>query len=189
MSQRGEASRPACQHKVMRFAIDVPNFGDFADPRIVADLARRAEEAGWDGLFVWDHVTHRKELRRTIADPWVLLTAAAPGCAVGRRRADPGVPRRPAVRPGGPSAGGTTWKVPTPCCAAPTRGRPASSSVTRRVDVPLPQGPERLSHLGVAGPWAGLELGAQPVHVGQDLTAQRPALGVFRRVGAEQVGE
>src|ERR1035441_2879974 len=77
MSQRGEASRPACQHKVMRFAIDVPNFGDFADPRIVADLARRAEEAGWDGLFVWDHVTHRKELRRTIADPWVLLTAAA----------------------------------------------------------------------------------------------------------------
>jgi alkanesulfonate monooxygenase SsuD/methylene tetrahydromethanopterin reductase-like flavin-dependent oxidoreductase (luciferase family) len=44
---------------------------------VVADLARRAEEAGWDGLFVWDHVTHRKELRRHIADPWVLLTAAA----------------------------------------------------------------------------------------------------------------
>jgi len=61
----------------MRFAIDVPNFGDFADPRVVADLARRAEDAGWDGLFVWDHITHRKELRRTIADPWVLLTAAA----------------------------------------------------------------------------------------------------------------
>jgi alkanesulfonate monooxygenase SsuD/methylene tetrahydromethanopterin reductase-like flavin-dependent oxidoreductase (luciferase family) len=61
----------------MRFAVDVPNFGDFADPRVVADLARRAEDAGWDGLFVWDHVTHRKELRRTIADPWVLLTAAA----------------------------------------------------------------------------------------------------------------
>jgi Luciferase-like monooxygenase len=61
----------------MRFAVDVPNFGDFADPRVVADLARRAEEAGWDGLFVWDHVTHRKKLRRAIADPWVLLTAAA----------------------------------------------------------------------------------------------------------------
>jgi alkanesulfonate monooxygenase SsuD/methylene tetrahydromethanopterin reductase-like flavin-dependent oxidoreductase (luciferase family) len=61
----------------MRFAVDVPNFGDFADPRVVAGLARRAEEAGWDGLFVWDHVTHRKELRRAIADPWVLLTAAA----------------------------------------------------------------------------------------------------------------
>ena len=61
----------------MRFAVDIPNFGDFADPRVVADLARRAEEAGWDGLFVWDHVTHRKELRRQIADPWILLTAAA----------------------------------------------------------------------------------------------------------------
>jgi len=61
----------------MRFAIDVPNFGDFADPRVVADLARRAEDAGWDGLFVWDHVTHRKELKRKIADPWILLTAAA----------------------------------------------------------------------------------------------------------------
>jgi len=61
----------------MRFAVDVPNFGDFADPRVVADLARRAEEVGWDGLFVWDHVTHRKTLRRQIADPWVLLTAAA----------------------------------------------------------------------------------------------------------------
>jgi alkanesulfonate monooxygenase SsuD/methylene tetrahydromethanopterin reductase-like flavin-dependent oxidoreductase (luciferase family) len=61
----------------MRFAVDVPNFGDFADPRVVADLARRAEDAGWDGLFVWDHVTHQKDLRRHIADPWVLLTAAA----------------------------------------------------------------------------------------------------------------
>ncbi len=61
----------------MRFAVDVPNFGDFADPRVVAGLARRAEDAGWDGLFVWDHITHRKALRRTIADPWVLLTAAA----------------------------------------------------------------------------------------------------------------
>ena len=61
----------------MRFAVDVPNFGDFADPRLFADLARRTEEAGWDGLFVWDHVTHSKQARRQIADPWVLLTAAA----------------------------------------------------------------------------------------------------------------
>lgn len=61
----------------MRFAVDVPNFGDFADPRVFASLARRAERAGWDGLFVWDHVTHDKRLRRHIADPWALLTAAA----------------------------------------------------------------------------------------------------------------
>jgi len=33
----------------MRFAVVVPNFGDFADPRVLAGLARRSEEAGWDG--------------------------------------------------------------------------------------------------------------------------------------------
>ncbi len=38
----------------LHVAFKIPNFGDFADPRVVADLARRAEEAGWDGLFVWD---------------------------------------------------------------------------------------------------------------------------------------
>src|ERR1700734_82578 len=70
----------------MRFAINVPNFGDFAAPLVIADLARRSEEAGWDGLFVWDHVTHRKTLRRHIADPWVLLTAATLATPVARRR-------------------------------------------------------------------------------------------------------
>jgi alkanesulfonate monooxygenase SsuD/methylene tetrahydromethanopterin reductase-like flavin-dependent oxidoreductase (luciferase family) len=40
----------------MRYGICVPNLGQFADPRQVGELARRAEEAGWDGFFVWDHV-------------------------------------------------------------------------------------------------------------------------------------
>ena len=61
----------------MRYAVNVPNFGDFADPRAVAELAQRAEAAGWDGLFVWDHVTFEKRLVREVGDPWVLLTAAA----------------------------------------------------------------------------------------------------------------
>jgi alkanesulfonate monooxygenase SsuD/methylene tetrahydromethanopterin reductase-like flavin-dependent oxidoreductase (luciferase family) len=61
----------------MRFAVNIPNFGAFGDPRAVADLARRAEEAGWDALFVWDHVTWVKNRHRQISDPWVLLTAAA----------------------------------------------------------------------------------------------------------------
>jgi hypothetical protein len=122
----------------MRFAVDVPNFGDFADPRVVAGLARRAEEAGWDGLFVWDHVTHRKEMRREIADPWVLLTAAALATErirlgtmitpVARRRVSKLAREvttldRP-VRPGGPNACGTTWSAPSPCCAASRRARP-----------------------------------------------------------------
>lgn len=63
----------------MRCSVNVPNFGDFADPRAVATVARAAEDAGWDGLFVWDHVVHRKEVRRgqPFGDPWMLLTAAA----------------------------------------------------------------------------------------------------------------
>ena len=63
----------------MRFSINVPNFGDFADARTVAKLAEAAEQAGWDGLFVWDHVVHDKSARRgqPFGDPWMLLTAAA----------------------------------------------------------------------------------------------------------------
>ncbi len=63
----------------MRFSINIPNFGDFADPRTVAMVAAAAEEAGWDGLFVWDHVVHDKAKRRgqPFGDPWMLLTAAA----------------------------------------------------------------------------------------------------------------
>jgi len=36
---------------------------------------------------------------------------------------------------------------------------------------------------------SGLKLGAQPVHVGQDLAAKLPSLRTFGRVGGEQVGE
>lgn len=61
----------------MRFSVNLPNFGDFADPRTVAKVAVAAEQAGWDGLFVWDHVLHRKHGDRPFGDPWMLLTAAA----------------------------------------------------------------------------------------------------------------
>ncbi|WP_371407971.1 LLM class flavin-dependent oxidoreductase [Kribbella sp. NBC_00662] len=63
----------------MRFSINIPNFGDFADAHTVARVAVAAEEAGWDGLFFWDHVVHSKEQRRgqPFGDPWMLMTAAA----------------------------------------------------------------------------------------------------------------
>jgi alkanesulfonate monooxygenase SsuD/methylene tetrahydromethanopterin reductase-like flavin-dependent oxidoreductase (luciferase family) len=66
----------------MRFAVDIPNIGtfggqgsDFADPRFVAELAHEAEQAGWDGFFIWDHIG--ADWPVAIADPWVLLAAAA----------------------------------------------------------------------------------------------------------------
>jgi alkanesulfonate monooxygenase SsuD/methylene tetrahydromethanopterin reductase-like flavin-dependent oxidoreductase (luciferase family) len=61
----------------MRYSVNVPNFGEFAAPEVFAEVARTAEEAGWDGLLVWDHVVGEKELRWQLADPWILLTAAA----------------------------------------------------------------------------------------------------------------
>ena len=63
----------------MRFSINIPNFGDFADARTVATVAAAAEQAGWDALFVWDHVRARQGQRRgqPFGDPWMLLAAAA----------------------------------------------------------------------------------------------------------------
>jgi alkanesulfonate monooxygenase SsuD/methylene tetrahydromethanopterin reductase-like flavin-dependent oxidoreductase (luciferase family) len=63
----------------MQFSVNIPNFGDFADARVVAKVAAAAEAAGWDALFVWDHVVHDKQRRQgqPFGDPWILLTAAA----------------------------------------------------------------------------------------------------------------
>jgi alkanesulfonate monooxygenase SsuD/methylene tetrahydromethanopterin reductase-like flavin-dependent oxidoreductase (luciferase family) len=67
----------------MKRAIDVGLFGELADPRVVARLAARAEERGWDGFFVWDHIAYRAPVR-AVADPWVALAAVA--CATSRVR-------------------------------------------------------------------------------------------------------
>jgi alkanesulfonate monooxygenase SsuD/methylene tetrahydromethanopterin reductase-like flavin-dependent oxidoreductase (luciferase family) len=43
---------------------------------VAARLAARAEERGWDGFFVWDHIAFRAPVR-AVADPWVSLAAVA----------------------------------------------------------------------------------------------------------------
>ena len=45
----------------MQFAIDLPPFGPFSDPSLVAQLAEVAEKAGWHGFFLWDHLNYRLE--------------------------------------------------------------------------------------------------------------------------------
>ncbi|MEV0554824.1 LLM class flavin-dependent oxidoreductase [Streptomyces sp. NPDC050597] len=59
-----------------RSALWLPLFDDLADPREVARLAADAEEAGWDGCFVWDHLRWREPVRQ-VADPWITLAAVA----------------------------------------------------------------------------------------------------------------
>jgi alkanesulfonate monooxygenase SsuD/methylene tetrahydromethanopterin reductase-like flavin-dependent oxidoreductase (luciferase family) len=60
----------------MRFAINIPNFGVIGDARALADLAHEAEESGWDGFFLWDHIGANWGESR-FADPWLALTAIA----------------------------------------------------------------------------------------------------------------
>lgn len=67
----------------MKHAIDVAPFGELADPRVLSELATAAEERGWDGFFVWDHVAYRAPVR-AVADPWVALAAVA--CATRKVR-------------------------------------------------------------------------------------------------------
>jgi alkanesulfonate monooxygenase SsuD/methylene tetrahydromethanopterin reductase-like flavin-dependent oxidoreductase (luciferase family) len=60
----------------MRSALFLPIFDDLANPRVLVQLAVGAEDAGWDGMFLWDHVRWREPVRAA-ADPWIALTAMA----------------------------------------------------------------------------------------------------------------
>ena len=54
----------------LRYGFVIPT----GDPRVVAGLAREAEEAGWDGAFYWDGI-YVGEM--DTYDPWVVMAAMA----------------------------------------------------------------------------------------------------------------
>lgn len=58
----------------MRHAVSIPPFTDAAT---IVDLAVDAERAGWDAVFVWDHVQWIAPLGLDVHDPWALLSAMA----------------------------------------------------------------------------------------------------------------
>ena len=58
----------------MRFAVTVQNFGAFADIHRLVELAIEAEDSGWDGFFLWDHIFWGGP---PMLDPWVTLAATA----------------------------------------------------------------------------------------------------------------
>jgi alkanesulfonate monooxygenase SsuD/methylene tetrahydromethanopterin reductase-like flavin-dependent oxidoreductase (luciferase family) len=49
----------------------------FTDPGTVVALAVEAEQSGWDGVFVWDHLVFQRQSRIDVHDPWILLAAMA----------------------------------------------------------------------------------------------------------------
>ncbi len=63
----------------MHYGVYVPNFGPYGDVRVLAELAFEAEEAGWDGFFIWDQVSKTTLTPGfdAMVDSWVALTAIA----------------------------------------------------------------------------------------------------------------
>jgi alkanesulfonate monooxygenase SsuD/methylene tetrahydromethanopterin reductase-like flavin-dependent oxidoreductase (luciferase family) len=78
----------------MQYGMSLPNFGEFADVRLLAGVAREAEHAGWDGFYLWDHVYWSIF---PMADPWIALAAVA--LATDRIRIGPMVTPLPRRRP------------------------------------------------------------------------------------------
>ncbi|AGL16522.1 Luciferase-like, subgroup [Actinoplanes sp. N902-109] len=51
--------------------------GEYADPRVLVNLAQDAERAGWDAVFVWDSLVFDVRTRPAVTDPWIALAAIA----------------------------------------------------------------------------------------------------------------
>jgi probable F420-dependent oxidoreductase len=61
--------------RAMRHGLLVANVGTYSDPRNVVRVGVAAEAAGWEALFVWDHLAFA--WGPPAADPWVTLAAVA----------------------------------------------------------------------------------------------------------------
>jgi alkanesulfonate monooxygenase SsuD/methylene tetrahydromethanopterin reductase-like flavin-dependent oxidoreductase (luciferase family) len=59
----------------LKYAVNLPIFERYSDARYLAELARDAEDAGWDGFFIWDHMA--TPWGDQIGDPWISLAAIA----------------------------------------------------------------------------------------------------------------
>jgi alkanesulfonate monooxygenase SsuD/methylene tetrahydromethanopterin reductase-like flavin-dependent oxidoreductase (luciferase family) len=57
----------------MKFGIEVVPFGAYSDPRKIVELAQAAEAAGWEAIWIWDHVL----FPYGVGDPWISLAAVA----------------------------------------------------------------------------------------------------------------
>jgi alkanesulfonate monooxygenase SsuD/methylene tetrahydromethanopterin reductase-like flavin-dependent oxidoreductase (luciferase family) len=67
--------RPILVH--MQFGVYCANFGYLGEARPLIDLAVLAEECGWDGFFVYDHVIPFPGHAVSSVDPWTVLAVVA----------------------------------------------------------------------------------------------------------------
>ncbi|MFF1821699.1 LLM class flavin-dependent oxidoreductase [Kribbella sp. NPDC058245] len=61
----------------MRYSVTVGAVGAGRDPRGLAELARVAEDSGWDGMFLEDYLVYQGDASEPTWDPWVCLAAMA----------------------------------------------------------------------------------------------------------------
>lgn len=61
----------------MRHALFLAPFEELSDPHALVEVAQAAEEAGWDALFLWDHVLRDPAEASRVADAWTMLAAVA----------------------------------------------------------------------------------------------------------------
>jgi alkanesulfonate monooxygenase SsuD/methylene tetrahydromethanopterin reductase-like flavin-dependent oxidoreductase (luciferase family) len=62
---------------VLSYAVGVPNVREYADPRLLVELSVEAEAAGWDGVFVWDHIAREEDPSVPATDPWIAIAGMA----------------------------------------------------------------------------------------------------------------
>ena len=60
----------------LRNAIGLPTVGEFGDPLVLVELAVAAEESGWDGVYLWEHVLYH-DPTWPVANTTVTLAAIA----------------------------------------------------------------------------------------------------------------
>ena len=71
----------------MKHAVYAPIFNDYADPKRLVELAVLAEDHGYDGFFLWDHLAFEPDGRLELADAMTTLGAIA--CRTERIRFGP----------------------------------------------------------------------------------------------------
>lgn len=61
----------------MHHGIFVAPFADLAEPNALLEVAQAAEEYGWDGIFLWDHVLRDPEETELVGSATVSMAAIA----------------------------------------------------------------------------------------------------------------
>lgn len=61
----------------IKYGLSLIHFNELADPDIVIELAVEAENAGWDGIFLPDHIVYDKQAIYPVTETWILLSAIA----------------------------------------------------------------------------------------------------------------